>query len=282
MWHLETVQIRPCREPFEHGPCCRDLEPRRFLVAEQSTGVADEHSRPRRLVRRVQLFPYPERAAQRFKGGVRVGFSDGNRAVGVHRYGAQHVGGERVCQLLQLIAGASRCAEITTGQHDLDVRRQDSRTLNPIAGAAGQPTEGCARRVCSSLRETQQRESGLRLESELAGRAIRGFRLRQPTKRLMDNNALSGYAIVKVVAEAAKRAKSADPKAVAAAIRAGRFDIDGYAWPLSYTEWGEMKEAAPILYTYEKGAAGAMNPDASWRPKVVFRSKTTPPYVPGE
>ena len=28
--------------------------------------------------------------------------------------------------------------------------------------------------------------------------------------------------------------------------------------------------------------AGAMNPDASWRPKVVFRSKTTPPYVPGE
>jgi len=51
---------------------------------------------------------------------------------------------------------------------------------------------------------------------------------------------------------------------------------------LSYTEWGEMKEAAPILYTYEKGAAGKMNPAASWRPKVVFRSKTTAPYVPAE
>lgn len=102
------------------------------------------------------------------------------------------------------------------------------------------------------------------------------------TKRLMDNNALSGYAIVKIVAESVARAKSADPKAVATAIRTGRFQIDGYAWPLSYTEWGEMKEAAPILYTYEKGAAGQMNPDASWRPKVVFRSKTTPPYVPGE
>ena len=65
-------------------------------------------------------------------------------------------------------------------------------------------------------------------------------------------------------------------------LRTGRFQIDGYAWPLSYTEWGEMKEAAPILYTYEKGAAGKMNPTATWRPKVVFRSKTTQPYVPGE
>jgi len=102
------------------------------------------------------------------------------------------------------------------------------------------------------------------------------------TKRLLDNNALSGYAIVKMVAESIAKGKSADPKAVATAIRTGRFHIDGYAWPLSYTEWGEMKEAAPILYTYEKGAAGKMNPTATWRPKVVFRSKTTQPYVPGE
>jgi branched-chain amino acid transport system substrate-binding protein len=102
------------------------------------------------------------------------------------------------------------------------------------------------------------------------------------TKRLLDNNALSGYAIVKMVAESIAKGKSTDPKAVATAIRNGRFQIDGYAWPLSYTEWGEMKEAAPILYTYEKGAAGKMNPAANWRPKVVFRSKTTAPYVPAE
>jgi branched-chain amino acid transport system substrate-binding protein len=107
-------------------------------------------------------------------------------------------------------------------------------------------------------------------------------RFHAATRRLMDNNALSGYAIVKIVAESVKRANSDERKAVASAIRSGRFQIDGYAWPLSYTEWGEMKEAAPILYTYEKGAAGKMNPDASWRPKVVFRSQTTSPYVPGE
>ena len=102
------------------------------------------------------------------------------------------------------------------------------------------------------------------------------------TKRLFDNNAFSGYAIVKMVATAIGTGKSADPKAVATAIRTGRFPIAGFAWPLSYTEWGEMKEAAPILYTYEKGTPGKMNPGASWRPKVVFRSKTAKPYVPGE
>ncbi len=103
------------------------------------------------------------------------------------------------------------------------------------------------------------------------------------TKRLLDNNALSGYAIVKMVATAIGTGKSTDPKAVAQAIRTGRFHVDGYAWPLSYTEWGEMKEAAPILYTYEKGTpAGMTNPGATWRPKVLFRSKTAQPYVPAE
>jgi branched-chain amino acid transport system substrate-binding protein len=101
-------------------------------------------------------------------------------------------------------------------------------------------------------------------------------------KRLLDNNSLSGYAIVKMVAAAVASTKSTDPKVVAQAIRGGRFEVAGYAWPLSYTEWGEMKEAAPILYTYEKGSAGKANPTASWRPKVVFRSKTTQPYVPGQ
>src|SRR5678815_6183925 len=89
----------------------------------------------------------------------------------------------------------------------------------------------------------------------------------------------SGYAIVKIVAAAMAGGKSTDPKALAAAVHAGRFQIDGYAWPLSYTEWGEMKEAAPILYSYEKGAPGKMNPGATWRPKVVFRSQTAQPYV---
>ncbi len=102
-------------------------------------------------------------------------------------------------------------------------------------------------------------------------------------KRFFDSNAFSGYAIVKMVAEVIAKGKSADPKAIADAIRTGRFLLEGYGWPLSYTEWGEMKEAAPIMYTFEKGPPpGKINPGANWRPKVLFRSKIVSPYVPAE
>jgi len=99
-------------------------------------------------------------------------------------------------------------------------------------------------------------------------------------KRLLDNNAFSGYVMVRMVADAVQRAKSADPKVVADAIRKGTFDQPGYGWPLSYTEWGEMKAAKPLLYTYEKGDPGAVNAGANWRPKVIFRSPPVQPYVP--
>jgi branched-chain amino acid transport system substrate-binding protein len=111
----------------------------------------------------------------------------------------------------------------------------------------------------------------------LAARFHAGF------KRYFDNSAFSGYVIVKTVAEAARRANSVDPKAVAAAIRSGRFTHEGFGWPLSYTEWGEMKEARPIMFTYEKGEApGGINPGAGWRQKALFRSPTVQPHVPRE
>jgi branched-chain amino acid transport system substrate-binding protein len=101
------------------------------------------------------------------------------------------------------------------------------------------------------------------------------------TKHMLDESGVSGYAMVKMVAQIIAEKKSTDPKVVAQALHAGTFNIPGYAWPLSWTEWGEMKEAAPILYTYEKGAPpDNVNPGANWRTKIVFRSKPVPPYVP--
>jgi len=103
------------------------------------------------------------------------------------------------------------------------------------------------------------------------------------SNHLLDINGISGYAIVKILAQTMTVKKSIDPKVIADAVRAGRFTIPGYGWPLSYTEWGEMKEAAPILYTYEKGSpAEGVDPGANWRTKVVFRSKPVQPYQPGK
>ena len=99
-------------------------------------------------------------------------------------------------------------------------------------------------------------------------------------KRVFDNNAFSGYVMVKMVADAIRKTNSVDPKALAEAIRKGTFDQPGYGWALSYTEWGEMKAAKPLLYTFEKGDPGPINPGATWRPKVIFRSPPVQPYVP--
>jgi len=102
-------------------------------------------------------------------------------------------------------------------------------------------------------------------------------------KRFFDHNAFSGYVIVRMVADAIRQANSADPKAIAAALRTGKFAYEGYGWALSYTESGEMKGVQPTLYTFEKGSPpGGINPGATWRPKVLFRSPPSQPYVPTE
>jgi len=102
-------------------------------------------------------------------------------------------------------------------------------------------------------------------------------------RRYFDNSAFSGYVTVKMVAEAARRAKSVDPRALADAVRTGRFAQPGYGWPLSYTEWGEMKEARIIFFSIERGESpGGINPGAGWYQKWLFRSPAVQPYVPTE
>jgi branched-chain amino acid transport system substrate-binding protein len=110
-----------------------------------------------------------------------------------------------------------------------------------------------------------------------------GERFYATYKLFFDNNAFSGYVMVKLVADAIQKTRSTDPKIIADAIRTGKFVQEGYAWPVSYTEWGEMKEAAPILYTFEKGSPpGKINPGAAWRPNIIFRSPPIQPYVPAD
>lgn len=99
-------------------------------------------------------------------------------------------------------------------------------------------------------------------------------------KRLLDINSISGYAMVHMVADAIAHTKSVDPKVIAKAIHEGTYNVPGYGWPLSYTEWGEMKAATPMLYTYEKGDPGAINAGANWIPKVIFRSPPLHAYEP--
>lgn len=102
-------------------------------------------------------------------------------------------------------------------------------------------------------------------------------------KRYFDNSAFSGYVTVKIVADAARRVNSVNPRALADAIRTGRFVQPAYGWPLSYTEWGEMKEARIIFFSIERGESpGGIHPGSGWYQKWLFRSPPVEPYVPTE
>ncbi|MBU6424505.1 MAG: ABC transporter substrate-binding protein, partial [Chloroflexi bacterium] len=102
------------------------------------------------------------------------------------------------------------------------------------------------------------------------------------TKSFMDFNVLSGYAIVKMVANAVSNGADTATK-VADAVRTGSFTQPGYAYPLSYTEYGELKEATPVIYTFAKGdPAGGIDPGAGWHTEVLLHSPVIPPDVPAQ
>jgi branched-chain amino acid transport system substrate-binding protein len=109
---------------------------------------------------------------------------------------------------------------------------------------------------------------------DLADRYYRAF------GALFGSSAFSGYVSVKMVADAIAQTKSDDPKVITDFVHKGRFIQPGYAFPLSYTEWGELKEASYVLFTLEEGDPGRINPGAGWRPKVLFRSPRLEPHVP--
>jgi branched-chain amino acid transport system substrate-binding protein len=95
-----------------------------------------------------------------------------------------------------------------------------------------------------------------------------------------DIHAATGYLNVYLIANAIEKTRSADPVKIAEYIRTSTFNHPILAWPLRYTEWGEFAEARIILYKFERGDPGPINPGAKWVPKVVFRSAPVEPYRP--
>lgn len=118
--------------------------------------------------------------------------------------------------------------------------------------------------------------------ADFASPSYRNLAIRYNTRtgRFLDISAVSGYAIVKMVAQAIQALGTTAPDKIAEYVRTNVFNIDGFAWPISYTEWGEIRNATPVLYTFEREPGGETNPTANWRPKIVFRSEAVKPYAP--
>ncbi len=112
----------------------------------------------------------------------------------------------------------------------------------------------------------------------LAKRYLRTF----PQNEFMEDDALAGYAYVKIVAEAIRNV-GPNRQRIAAYIHSHTFNIPGYAWPLRWTAWGEMIGARLQYAILTKGAppeAGLNTASTTFWPRVIFKSPPLTPYRP--
>jgi branched-chain amino acid transport system substrate-binding protein len=112
----------------------------------------------------------------------------------------------------------------------------------------------------------------------LAKRYLRTF----PQNEFFEDDALAGYAYVKIVAQAIQNV-GPNSQRIAAYVHAHTFNIPGYAWPLRWTAWGEMIGARPQYAILTKGAppeAGLNTASTTFWPRVIFKSPALTPYRP--
>jgi branched-chain amino acid transport system substrate-binding protein len=111
----------------------------------------------------------------------------------------------------------------------------------------------------------------------LAKRYVKTF----PQNEFLEDDALAGYAYVKIVAEAISKV-GVNSQRVAAYVHANTFNIPGYAWPLKWTAWGEMVGVRAQFAILTKGPppAPGLNAGGDWWPRVLFKSQVLTPYRP--
>jgi len=100
--------------------------------------------------------------------------------------------------------------------------------------------------------------------------------------KFMSDDAVAGYAIVQIVVEAVREVGD-DPEAVAEYVHSHTFDMPGYAHPLSWTEWGELAESAPIFFQISEGPAPeGLNKAGDWWLTLLTQSSPLQPYEPAQ
>jgi len=111
----------------------------------------------------------------------------------------------------------------------------------------------------------------------LAKRYVKTF----PQNEFFEDDALAGYAYVKIVAEAISKV-GVNSQRVAAYVHANTFNIPGYAWPLKWTAWGEMVGVRAQFAILTKGPppSPGLNAGGDWWPRVLFKSQVLTPYRP--
>jgi branched-chain amino acid transport system substrate-binding protein len=121
--------------------------------------------------------------------------------------------------------------------------------------------------ACSDVGSESYRELAARYHTEFDG--------------FMENDAVAGYGLVQMIAQAIEETGSDDPGDIAAYLHETTFELPGYAFDVSFTEWGELASAQPLLTILrEQDPPEGVNPGADWYPEVLFRSEVLEPFRP--
>jgi branched-chain amino acid transport system substrate-binding protein len=119
--------------------------------------------------------------------------------------------------------------------------------------------------------------SGTQGYKSIAKRFLRTF----PQNGFMEDDALAGYAYVKVVSEAISKV-GVNPENIATYVRTHTFNIPGYSFPLKWTRWGELNQPRVAITVLTKGPPpeAGLNKAGSWWPRVLFKTAPLTPYTP--
>jgi branched-chain amino acid transport system substrate-binding protein len=95
-----------------------------------------------------------------------------------------------------------------------------------------------------------------------------------------EDDALAGYGIVKMVAEAVGKVGD-DPAAIAKYLHENTFDIPGYSFQMRWTEWGELANAQIAFDLIGRGPAPeGVNKAGTWYPERLLVSEPLQPFQP--
>lgn len=100
-------------------------------------------------------------------------------------------------------------------------------------------------------------------------------------KEEVDFAGTTGYVNINHIVWAIKQANSAEPKDIANTIRGGSYNTPLFAFPLSYTSWGDQKEAREVIITFKPGAP-PYGPDSISHAEVEFISPPIKPVEPSQ
>ncbi len=97
----------------------------------------------------------------------------------------------------------------------------------------------------------------------------------------MEDDAVSSYGVVTALADAVENVGD-DPVAIAEFLHGQSYDTPGMAYPLAWTEWGELAQAQMLLVEVSAGPAPeGLNEAGDWWPAKLILSEPLEPYVPG-